>query len=917
MNKPSNTYHNLKNFARLLFVLSGFVLLLNAKAHAQLITADSTSNSITLAWTAPGDDGNSGSASEYDVRYSTSMITEGNWNSANQVTDETAPQSAGAQESFLVTDLEPSTTYYFAIKTADEAFNWSPLSNVATRTTGDETTPPADIANLLASNPTTSSINLSWAAPGDDGDVGTASEYDIRYSTSNITDANWNSATQVQNEPSPQSAGSSESFSVSGLNSGTTYYFAIKTSDEASNWSGLSNIANATTETPADPPPADVDDLLASNPTVNSLTLVWTAPGADGDQGTASEYDIRYSTSNITDADWSLATQIHNEPTPQPAGTQQSVTINGLSPNTTFYFGVKTADESQNWAGLSNIASGTTDSDQDLIAPGAVSDFLITLISADSVTFTWTAPGDDNYEGTASEYDLRYSTSVITYANWGSCARVNNMAAPQTAGSPETITINGLDLSTTYYFAIKTYDEVPNYSLLSNIVNGTTGSEQNAPDDVSDLLASNPTMNSLTLTWTAPGDDGDQGTASAYDIRYSTASINDGNWDSATQASGESSPQAAGNQESFVVNGLELNTTYYFAVKTADEVPNWSGLSNIVSAATENEQTAPEVIANLAISEINNTNITLTWTAPGDDGDQGLADGYDLRVFNAPITEANWNSAIPVDGEPSPLPPGSQQTFTLNGLVQEITYYFAIKTCDEVPNWSGLSNNASGTTPDQTPPAAIGDLTALTGDEIGELSIDWTAPGDDDQNGTAASYIIKAHADMITDANWDSALTISDPPTPLESGSQHNFVIAGLNPGQVYYIAIKTIDDYDNYSAISNVDSAEAKPFSSNDIADSRALPEMFDLSQNYPNPFNPTTNIEFALPKESNVELIVYDSRGRKVASLANERFPAGYHTIKWDGQQADGRTIASGIYFYRIQADSFSDARKMAFLK
>ncbi|HEX76816.1 MAG TPA: hypothetical protein G4O03_00120 [Dehalococcoidia bacterium] len=110
-----------------------------------------------------------------------------------------------------------------------------------------DTTSPAAITDLATSNPTCDSITLTWTAPGDDADTGTASQYDIRYSTSTITDANWDAATQCAGEPSPQAAGSSESFTVTELSRGTTYYFAIKTADEVSNWSGLSNVASGTT----------------------------------------------------------------------------------------------------------------------------------------------------------------------------------------------------------------------------------------------------------------------------------------------------------------------------------------------------------------------------------------------------------------------------------------------------------------------------------------------------------------------------------------------------------------------------------------------------------------------------------------------------------------------------------------------
>jgi hypothetical protein len=83
------------------------------------------------------------------------------------------------------------------------------------------------------------------------------------------------------------------------------------------------------------------------------------------------------------------------------------------------------------------------------------------------------------------------------------------------------------------------------------------------------------------LTWTAPGDDWKTGTASKYDIRYSTDPITEGTWDQATQCDGEPIPQPAGSGESFTVTGLG-HGAHYFAVKTADEVPNWSGLSNVV-----------------------------------------------------------------------------------------------------------------------------------------------------------------------------------------------------------------------------------------------------------------------------------------------------------------------------------------------
>ncbi len=111
-------------------------------------------------------------------------------------------------------------------------------------------TPPAAITNLNITNVSFNSLSLSWTAPADAGPAGKANLYDLRYSTSVITNTNWSSATPVSGLPIPGNPGKAETFTVSGLNPGTKYYFAIKSIDTAGNISNLSNIAEATTNAP-------------------------------------------------------------------------------------------------------------------------------------------------------------------------------------------------------------------------------------------------------------------------------------------------------------------------------------------------------------------------------------------------------------------------------------------------------------------------------------------------------------------------------------------------------------------------------------------------------------------------------------------------------------------------------------------
>ena len=107
-----------------------------------------------------------------------------------------------------------------------------------------------------------------------------------------------------------------------------------------------------------------------------------------------------------------------------------------------------------------------------------------------------------------------------------------------------------------------------------------------APAAIADLATTATTLSSITLTWTATGEDGAVGTASSYDLRYSTSTITEANWATATPVAGEPAPTVAGTQQGMDVTGLAPGTTYFFALKVSDEVPNVSDLSNVVSNTT-------------------------------------------------------------------------------------------------------------------------------------------------------------------------------------------------------------------------------------------------------------------------------------------------------------------------------------------
>ncbi len=184
------------------------------------------------------------------------------------------------------------------------------------------------------------------------------------------------------------------------------------------------------------------------------------------------------------------------------------------------------------------------------------------------------------------------------------------------------------------------------------------------------------------------------------------------------------------------------------------------------------------------------------------------------------------------------------------------------------------------------------------------------------------------------DYSYDSSnqlLTIN-----IASNNPDSFLVAGeYSFAKIYFTAAEL-------SGITSIQSAQSEgesPFFINTIGDTLTpviipgqvsssiptavedenivLPGKLSLEQNYPNPFNLSTNIEFYLPKVSQIELAIYNVLGQKTAVLASGVYSTGIHQVNWDGR-FDSRQIApSGIYFYRLKSDDFSIVKKLLLLK
>jgi len=263
-----------------------------------------------------------------------------------------------------------------------------------------------------------------------------------------------------------------------------------------------------------------------------------------------------------------------------------------------------------------------------------------------------------------------------------------------------TANLSSLSANTVYHYRLSSIDQAGN---TTNSIDYTFTTSQSAipdtfpPADISDLSPLNISQISVELKWTSIGDDGIQGIAAQYDIRFSTSPITAANWDSASQLSGEPIPIAAGISQSFYIAvGLSPNTAYYFAIKAADEVPNWSNISNVIQittlantvnngggggggggGGTYTDKTPPSQPANF-IALPADGQIELNWVNP--------ADADFVRVI---ITRKEESAPASIsDG--LVVYEGNGKKYTDINLINSVVYYYGISAYDKSPNYSNL-----------------------------------------------------------------------------------------------------------------------------------------------------------------------------------------------------------------------------------
>lgn len=166
--------------------------------------------------------------------------------------------------------------------------------------------------------------------------------------------------------------------------------------------------------------------------------------------------------------------------------------------------------------------------------------------------------------------------------------------------------------------------------------------------------------------------------------------------------------------------------------------------------------------------------------------------------------------------------------------------------------------------------------------------------------------LMNLYATSSTPGSFSSALRVSEHPPVVSARGYYPTLIEYLDVNDdagALWVGLDGANRrlyYDRYSALVGISN------------NGNEVPEKYSLTQNYPNPFNPTTKIDFEIPKNDLVILKVYNALGAEVATLVNKNMNAGSYTVDFNAS-----LLSSGVYFYTIQAGSFSTTKKMMLIK
>ncbi|MCX6120305.1 MAG: FG-GAP-like repeat-containing protein [Ignavibacteriales bacterium] len=489
----------------------------------------------------------------------------------------------------------------------------------------------------------------------------------------------------------------------------------------------------------------------------------------------------------------------------------------------------------------------------DRVAPAPPHNLAVTDSSSQTITIKWR-------KNTESDF-LRYR--IYRDTSPSPTLKVDST----TGGTADTSKkFTGLTNGTRYYLRITAIDSAGNESGYSNEVNAVP-TDRVAPAAPQALVVTDSSSHTIAIKW-------QKNTESdflRYRIYRRTSSSPTTKVDSTTGGIADTSK---------TFTGLTNSTRYYFRITAVDSAGNESGYSNEVNSAPA-DRVAPAPPQALVVTDSSSKTITIKWRKNTE------SDFLRYRIYRS----TSPSPTIKVDSTIA------DTTKIFTGLTNGTRYYLRVTAVDSAGNESGYSNEVNATTADRIAPAPPQAL-VVTDSSSQTIAIKWQKNTESDflryriYRSTSPSSTIKV--DSTTGGTADTSKTFT-----------------GLVNGTRYYLRITAIDSAGNESGYSNEVNGAPDASLSVELA-ALNVPTVFSLEQNYPNPFNPTTVIGYQLPKSSYVNLKIYNLLGCEIATLVNEQKSAGTYIYQWNAANRP-----SGLYFYRLQAGSFSETKKLILLK
>ena len=685
-------------------------------APTSLTATASGSTGIDLSWTAPADDGGS-DITGYRIEVSPNGTSSWNDLVAN----------TGSTTTYSHTGLDAGDTRHYRVS-AINSVGTGAASNVADATT-DAAAPtvPGAPTGLTATASGTSTINLSWDAPSNDGGA-SISGYRIEVSSNGGTswsnrEANTNTTTTT--------------YSHTGLDAGTTRHYRVSAINSVGTGTA-SSTANATTDAAAPTVPGAPTGLTATASGTSTIDLTWNAPSDDGD-ASITGYKIEVSP-NGSSSSWSNREANTNNTTTTYAHT-------GLSAGTTRHYRVS-AINSVGTGAASSTANATTD-DAAPTEPGAPTGLTATASGTSTIDLDWTEPSDDG-DASITGYKIEVSPN-------GSSSSWSDLVA-NTNNNTTTYSHTGLSAGTTRHYRVSAINSVGT-GAASNVDNATTATT--VPGAPTSLTATASGTTAINLSWTAPADDGG---ASITGYRIDVSPNGTSSWTDLVANTGTTT--------TYSHTGLSAGTTRHYRVSAINSAGTGAA-SNVDNATTAT--TVPGAPTSLTATASGTSTIDLTWNAPSDDGGASIS-GYKIEVSSNGGTswsnrEANTNNTT--------------TTYAHTGLSAGTTRHYRVSAINSVG--TGAASSTANATTDDAAPTEPGAPTGLTATASGTstIDLDWTEPSDDGDasitgykievspNGSSSSW-----SDLVANTN-NNTTTYSH--TGLSAGTTRHYRVSAIN----------------------------------------------------------------------------------------------------------------------------------------